>query len=78
MSSFTVGEGKRYKAKIRLDFIEATVASNARIAEEIRNVGFVDVTVTGSGRERVAEGPWPSADTSADLPDRIKSIEELG
>ena len=76
MASFTVRPGRRYRAIIRLRVFEA-VASNASVAEELGNIGFTNVTVTGSGRERVAEGTWPSADTSAEIPDRIKSIEEL-
>jgi hypothetical protein len=76
MASFTVREGKRYRAKIRLGVLEA-IASNAKIAEELQKVGFVDVTVSGSGRDRHAEGMWPLADTTAEIPDRITSIEEL-
>ena len=77
MASFTVRKGKRYRAEIRLNFIEA-VASNDRIAEELRKLGLVDVMVSGSGRDRIAEGTWSSAAATTEVPDRIKSIEEIG
>jgi len=77
MFSFTVRQNKRYRAQVRLSFLEA-IASNDRIAEELRKHGFVDVTVLGSGRDRIAEGRWPSPDVTAEMPDRISSIEETG
>ena len=76
MATFTVRQNKRYRAQVRLSFVE-TVASNARVAEELHKHGFADVTVSGSGRDRIAEGTWPSADATAEVPDRITSIEEL-
>jgi hypothetical protein len=76
MSSFTFCQNRRYRAGISLSFVEA-VASNERIAEELRKYGLVDVTVSGSGRDRVAEGLWPLPDATVELPDRIKSVEEV-
>ena len=76
MASFTVREGKRYRARIRLGVLEA-IASNAKITEELQKLGFVDITASGSGRDRVAEGMWPVTDTTAEIPDRIASLEEL-
>ena len=77
MASFTVRQNKRYRAGIRLSFFEA-VASNDRIAEELQKLGLNHVTVSGSGRDRVAEGTWPQSDATVELPDRIGSIEEIG
>jgi hypothetical protein len=77
MTSFTLRQHKRYRAEIRLSFVEAAVASEARIVEELSKLGWIDVTVSGSGRDRVAEGTWPSTDVTVDLPDRIKSVEEV-
>ncbi len=48
------------------------------IAEELQKLGFVDVTVSGASWDRVAEGTWPLTDSTAEVPDRIKSIEEIG
>jgi hypothetical protein len=77
MASFTVESGKRYRARIRLGFFEG-VASNRTIADKLEEAGFVNVVVTGGGRDRVAEGTWPGATTSADMPDQIKSVDVIG
>jgi hypothetical protein len=76
MAAFTVYQGKRYRATISLGMLER-FASNDVIAERLRAAGFREVSVTGSGSERLAEALWPSADTSAELPKQISRIVEL-
>ena len=77
MPRFTVRQGKRYQATIRLGLFQS-MASNERVAEEFGKVGFTDVAVTGSGRTRIAEGSWIQQETSADIPDVISDIREIG
>ena len=77
MASFTVRQNRRYRAEIRLGVLEV-IAPNAKIAEELQKLGFVDVTVSGASWDRVAEGTWPLTDSTTEAPDRIKSIEEIG
>ena len=77
MPRFTVQKGKRYQATINLGFFQA-VASNDMVADEFRKVGFSDVTVTGSGRTRHAVGSWTQGDRSADIPDEVGNIHEIG
>ncbi len=77
MASFTVRQNRRYRAEIRLGVLEV-IAPNAKIAEELQKLGFVHVTVSGASWDRVAEGTWPLTDSTAEVPDRIKSIEEIG
>ncbi|WP_158008088.1 hypothetical protein [Methyloceanibacter superfactus] len=48
------------------------------VADKFREVGFTDVVVTGSGRTRLAMGSWPHAEKSANIPDEIKEIHEIG
>ena len=74
--TFTVHQGKRYKARIALGFFEQ-VASNGMIAEKFGEVGFADVSVTGSGGEREAIGRWTGADTSAQLPPQVVAAVEI-
>lgn len=76
MASFTVRQGKRYRASIQLGLLEQ-LAGNDVIAERLREAGFADICVSGSGATRVAEGLWPHADASADLPSQIRSVVEL-
>ena len=55
MSEFTVRKGKRYRASIRLGLLEQ-IADNRLIASKLEQAGFSDVTVSGSGANRTAEG----------------------
>lgn len=73
---YTVRQGQRYRATLRLSFIEQ-FAGNDMIAERLRAAGFSEVSVAGSGADRVAEAIWPNADTSADLPPQVHEVEEL-
>jgi hypothetical protein len=64
MPIFTVHQGKRYRATITLGFLER-FASNDTIADKLREAGFTEVTVTGSGGTREAEAIWPKEDVTA-------------
>jgi hypothetical protein len=76
MTTFTVRQGKRYRATIRLGFLEQ-LAGNTTIAARLSEAGFADVRVWGAGPVRTAEALWPDADQSADLPAQISSVVEL-
>ena len=70
MARFTVKQGRRYQANLRLGLLQSW-ASNDTVGGKFEEVGFTDVEVTGSGRNRLAKGLWPHPDTSADLPAEI-------
>lgn len=74
--SFTVIQGKRYRASIALGFFEQ-IASNETIAGMLRDVGFSEVSVAGSGSVRNAEALWPGADRTGELPPQIQSVSEI-
>ena len=74
--TFTVRHGRRYRATIHLGFWEQ-VASNVQVAEKLQAAGFVDVDVRGSGHDRLAEGTWPGADTTAEVPDEVTGVTEI-
>lgn len=76
MSSFTVQQGKRYRATITLGWLERW-ADNEMIASRFRDAGFSDVRVTGTGNTRVAEGRWPGGDTSAQMPSQVSEVTEI-
>jgi hypothetical protein len=76
MATFTVRQGRRYRATISLGMLER-LASNDTIAEKLRAAGFSDVTVTGSGPVRTAEALWPKPDTTADMPQQIATVAEV-
>lgn len=74
---FTVRSGRRYQATLALNFIES-FADNETVKQMFEQLGFKDVTVTGAGSTRVAEGLWPGTDTTAELDRHIVSVVELG
>jgi hypothetical protein len=76
MAVFTVEQGKRYRAEISLGFFERIV-SNETIESRLREAGFADVRVEGSGATRHAQAIWPGPDTTAEMPAQIASIAEL-
>ena len=76
MVRFTVQNGKRYRATINLGFAQS-LASNDMVADKFREAGFTDVTVTGSGRTRLAKGLWSDEDSSAEIPDEVGHIEQI-
>ena len=76
MAVFTVRQGRRYRAFINLGWLEQ-IASNDMIANELESAGFAEVSVTGSGRERIAEAVWPHADASADVPSQVSEVTEV-
>jgi hypothetical protein len=53
------------------------LASNERVAQSIREAGFIEVSVAGSGRLRQATALWPNEDASAEIPPQIAKIEEI-
>lgn len=75
MSSFTVRQGRRYRATIRLGWLEQ-LADNETIAARLREAGFADVVVMGRGAHRTAEALWPGSDASAPLPPQITDVNE--
>jgi len=76
MAKFTVEKDKSYQAIIQLAGFEA-LASNEMIMEQLQNVGFADVEVTGDGNRREAIGIWPKETVTANLPSQIVSVEEV-
>jgi len=76
MRHFTVEKDKRYRARITLGFVQR-FATNEMVAGKFQEVGFTDVVVTGSGRERHATGLWPHQDATAEIPNEIDHIHEI-
>jgi len=76
MTTFTVRQGKRYRARIALGWLEG-LADNQLIASKLEAAGFTEVRVSGSGGNREAEAVWPNADTSAALPSQVVAISEV-
>jgi hypothetical protein len=76
MATFSVQKGKRYRATIKLNFIESW-ASNDMIAGKLEEAGFTEVQVSGSGDTREAEALWPLADATGDMPSQVADIVEV-
>ena len=76
MSTFTVRQGRRYRATISLGMLQS-FASNKTVCEKFRALGFTEVVVNGQGKTRTAVGLWPLADATARLPREIISVTEI-
>jgi hypothetical protein len=76
MATFTVRQGKRYRATITLGGIERW-ASNEMIAGKLREAGFSEVAVSGIGSMRTAEALWAGADTTGEMPAQVTDIVEV-
>lgn len=73
---FTVRQGHRYRATVRLEGLEQLVG-NHQVAAKLSELGFVDVVVSGSGSKRQAEATWSGPDTTAEVDKHLADIEEL-
>ncbi|CAN0498802.1 unnamed protein product [Phaeothamnion confervicola] len=70
-------QGRRYKTKITL-YVYQIPANNSQVAAKFRELGFVDVQVSGWGQIRDAQGTWPQADRDVKFDDdRIGEIKEI-
>jgi transketolase N-terminal domain/subunit len=76
MQKRTVRKGMRYRAAMRLGFLEK-LASNELIAKKFEDLGFEDVKVTGKGASRTAEALWPLPDADGEMPSQIVELIEL-
>ena len=74
---FTVHHGKVYRAHLKLSWFES-FASEDMIAEKFKVLGFTNITITGSGKDRYAIGTWNGPDESVPLTDEhIVSVQEV-
>lgn len=73
---FNLQRGRRYRTTIALGFVER-LASNDVIADKFRAAGFSDVTVTGEGGTRYAEGVWAVDDLEPSMPPQITEVTEV-
>lgn len=76
MATFTVRQGKRYRASIVLEGIERW-ASNEIIAKQLSAAGFADVVVSGLGDRRTAEAAWPGPDSTGEMPAQVTEVVEI-
>lgn len=53
------------------------MASNAQAQAAFQKFGFVDVEVTGVGRNRIARGRWTKRSTTLELPKEVVQIIEM-
>ena len=76
MPTFTVRQGRRYRATISLGMLQS-FASNETIGDKFRALGFTEVAVIGEGDTRTADGVWLLADATAPLPPEITAVTEI-
>jgi hypothetical protein len=74
---FTVHHGRRYAATIVLSGIFEPLASNDQVADRLRQVGFTDVVVTGSGPTRHAEATWSGSDMTGPVDPHLRDVVDV-
>ena len=65
-----------YKASLKLGIVQQYVG-NATVAKKLTGVGFVNVMVNGTGKERTATGTWNGQTQLVDIPEEVVKIEKL-
>jgi len=69
-------QGAFYNAELKLNWIEQT-ASNSTVANKFKDVGFTDVTCTGSKGFRSVAGRWPGTTQEVELPKQVVKVIKL-
>jgi hypothetical protein len=69
--------GRRYRATLRLGWLQGSAATDSMITDKLRDAGFVDVQAWGSGRDRYASGEWGGATLEVELPEEVTLVEAL-
>lgn len=67
--------GKRYKANVKLSFFQS-ITTNGQIESKLRDAGFTDVYVTGSGSTRSASGVWGKSSQNVAVPSQLTDVTE--
>lgn len=68
--------GATYSATLSLGIIDR-MASNDQVKEKFESVGFIEVSVDGSGKHRTVKGKWVGKTEEHLVPDQIDSIQKL-
>lgn len=76
MATFTLRNGKRYRATLRLIGLEQ-FAGNDIVQGKFTDVGFNNVKVTGSGAIREAEGTWTKPDVTGEIDAHVIEVVQL-
>jgi hypothetical protein len=73
---FTVRRNRLYHATVKLSAFERW-ATNGMIATKLRQFGFTEIEVRGSGTIREAQARWPGPDTTSAIDEHLANVLEL-
>ncbi len=76
MIRFALVKGGVYRARVVLGWAESFVG-NEMVAARFRVVGFSDITVRGSGSQRIIQGSWWHDDVEGNMPPQIDEVIEV-
>lgn len=68
---FTVRKGRKYRATVKLTWLQQQFATPEKIAKKFQDVGFTEVVVIGKGGTREVTGLWPLTDAKAKVPPEV-------
>lgn len=67
-------KNQNYEATISLSFLEG-IAPNEMIVTKLREAGFENVRVEGTGQRRKATGTWGKETQLAEIPKQVSDIK---
>jgi hypothetical protein len=76
MNNYNLKNGQTYEADITLSGLQL-FGSNDDVKAELSKAGFINITVTGSGKNRKAIGTWAGNTLEAPVPKEVSGIKEL-
>lgn len=69
-------KGSRYQAQIKLSGLQI-IAPNSEVQRKFVELGFVNVTSTGTGADRTVMGMWSGTTMKIELPAQVTSVKEI-
>ena len=73
---YILEKGAAYIADVKLTWLQ-NVATNEDVADKFRELGFTEVVVTGSGRNRQVSGMWNGQTQKIQVPDSVRNVVKL-
>lgn len=67
-------KGKTYAADIHLTWLQ-NAFSNSAVEKKFEDLGFSDIMVTGTGRNRKVVGDWSGETRDVEIPDQVSNIQ---
>lgn len=72
----TLTQYKKYEGMLRLSGLDI-LGSNSQVSDKLKDAGFSNIVVSGSGIHRKAQGVWSGTTSEVELPKQVVELKEL-